>query len=59
MLNLIKQLLEKWACKHEWKLEIKSPVYLTRNGEQIGKHPKAIYYVYVCQKCGKLEKITL
>lgn len=44
MKNIIKQIFEKWACKHEWKM-------LART-----EYADGIRYLFVCEKCGKMKK---
>ena len=44
MKNIIKQIFEKWACKHEWKM-------LART-----EYTDGFQYLFVCEKCGKMKK---
>lgn len=53
MIQLIKNILIKWGCLHQWKLERESAVY-----EEFAD-PIPIYrsLIYICTKCGKFKKI--
>ena len=42
-MSWFKKLMEKWACKHEWKIVAKT-IYL--DGDR---------YMLVCKKCGKIK----
>lgn len=44
MKNLLKQMLEKWACKHQWKVLAGT------------EYSDGIQYLFVCKKCGKMKK---
>ena len=52
MRDIIKKLLEKWSCKHEWELvrEIKA---------NFSTHKEIIGYecILICKKCGKIKRI--
>ena len=52
MKELIKQILEKFTCKHEWSLEVEH--YVTYNGVKTG-----VIRLFICKKCGKFKKIKL
>lgn len=47
MWEIIKNILTKKACFHEWKL-VKE--------DRIGIH---YHYIYICQKCGKIKVIEI
>lgn len=50
MKELIKQLLTKWCCHHEWELWKE----LTVRGDFGECYP---VYHFVCKKCGKFKKV--
>lgn len=52
MRNVIKQILEKFACKHDWYVHEETHV-MTDWGES--------YYrqTLICRKCGKIKSIKL
>lgn len=51
MREIIKNILTKKACFHEWKL-VKE--------DRIGIHYHYHYhYIYICQKCGKIKVIEI
>lgn len=47
MWKVIKEILLKKACFHEWKL-VKE--------DRIGSH---YHYIYICQKCGEIKVIEI
>mgnify|MGYP003290621795 CR=1 FL=1 len=47
MLEIIKDIFSKWACKHEWKL-VKEQYCMFQ-----------YHYVYICKKCGKVKHIKI
>lgn len=47
MWKIIKDILAKKACCHDWKL-VKE--------EQCGYH---FHYIYICQKCGEIKQINV
>lgn len=55
MLELIKQLFDKWSCHHEWdqldEIETYEDAYSSR--------PYKRTYLYGCKKCGKFKTITI
>ena len=53
MKKLLFQLLEKWACKHEWSTCRKVNVY----DEFDERLPVYTKYMFVCRKCGKIKKV--
>lgn len=50
MWKLLKKLVEKWACHHQWGLEVERNV----NGGMY----RASYtsYTYICKNCGKFKR---
>lgn len=53
MKKLLFQLLEKWACKHEWSTYRKADVY-----DEFGdRFPIYAKYMFICRKCGKIKKV--
>lgn len=55
MLELIKQLFNKWSCCHEWdQLE----EIATYEGDYSSR-PYKRTYLYCCKKCGKFKKVTI
>lgn len=48
MIEAIKNILRKWGCCHEWKLE---------QGFEIteDKTIKGYKFLYICKKCGKMK----
>ena len=44
MKNLLKQILEKWAYKHQWEMIAKT------------NYLDGVEYLFVCEKCGKMKK---
>ena len=51
MKDIIKKLLEKWLCKHTWKLSETNVVYSIS-----GEH---CIYIFICKKCGKIKKVKV
>lgn len=51
---MIKELIEKWTCKHDWKEPYQVNLYRSKNGKT--KRCKSMI-IYVCKKCGKIKKI--
>jgi hypothetical protein len=47
MWEIIKNILTKKACFHEWKLE---------KEDRCGFN---YHYIYICQKCGKIKVIEI
>ena len=47
MWEIIKDILKKKACFHDWKL-------VKEIGFGFHKH-----YIYICQKCGKIKEINI
>lgn len=55
MKELIKQIISKKFCHHEWKLEKEVTVY----EKDSSKRPVKVTYIYICSKCGDFNKITI
>lgn len=53
MKELLKRILEKLACNHNWKLKTTYRKFEDPND----KMPIKIIDYYVCTKCGKIKKI--
>lgn len=53
MLKLIKKLLEKWACKHQWEKILERDVKV--RGEY-GSYEKYTSITYCCKNCGKFKR---
>ena len=51
MKQAIINLINKWGCMHQWKLEIERNVV---DGEGTLLFTK---YTYTCTKCGKFKKV--
>jgi hypothetical protein len=47
MWEIIKNILKKKACFHEWKLVKEVEIGLS------------MHYIYICQKCGKIKRIDI
>lgn len=54
MKELFKQWLAKLACMHTWRTHCR-----TKDVEYDGGIPRAITETLICEKCGKIKKITL
>lgn len=53
---MIKELLEKLLCKHEWYVHHRTEVF----GDGFGKDtdlPTSFEDILICKKCGKIKKI--
>lgn len=61
---MLKSLLEKWACKHQWEIWSTNKVPAVTPAGQWAFYqndmdiPMTTYQTLVC-KCGKLKKIKL
>lgn len=53
--ELIKGLLQKLSCKHDWELIETTRVF----DEFSGNLPAYRKHLYVCKKCGKFKKIKM
>lgn len=70
MIQLIKQLLEKWACKHKWE-KVRRNTHKEIVPERIGtielphsffgkeNYKTVVNEIWVCKECGKIKKIVL
>ena len=56
MLNILKQLLEKWACKHKWGVYAKRKV---ENSDSNGNMGLYYMHTFICEKCGKFKRIKI
>ena len=54
MKELIKQIISKKFCHHEWQLEKEIDTY-----KEHSKRPVRVTYLYICSKCGDFKKITM
>ena len=55
MKDIIKKLLEKWSCKHDWELFKHIKVY----DEFSNDIPCGHKYIFICKKCGKIKRIKI
>lgn len=55
MLELIKNLLTKWSCSHDWEQLEEVCTY----ENSLAKRPWKRTYLYRCKKCGKFKKIII
>jgi hypothetical protein len=53
MIELIKVLIEKWACMHDWKCISKTEVFINDDD----KIPAYNKYLFCCKKCGKFKRV--
>jgi len=51
---MIKKLIEKWTCKHKWKVHYENKIY--NKGSEL---PHTIQQTLMCEECGKIKKIKL
>ena len=49
------KLVEKWACCHKWESHRIIKCYKRPSNEL----PDKVEEILICQKCGKIKKITL
>lgn len=49
-MGIVKNLLEKWSCKHEWQ-----PWNTVNVRDDFGG--RYTVYHFVCKKCGKFKKV--
>lgn len=52
MISLIKKLLEKWACMHDWSF-YKEREVSTDYGDHYWRH------TFICKKCGKFKQVRV
>lgn len=50
---MIKKLIEKWTCKHEWEEFYRRELYWF----DWEKRPYKTKITLICKKCGKIKKI--
>lgn len=55
MIELIKQILAKWGCMHQWQVHDESRVF----HDDKDTKPYAIRHTLICTKCGKIKQIKL
>ena len=55
MWELLKSILSKWGCKHQWELYQRMNM-LPSSG---GGLPHTITDTLICQECGKIKRIKL
>lgn len=55
MKELLKRLLNKWTCCHEWVEYKKINVY----EDGYGDIPVYYKYLFICKKCGKMKKVQM
>ena len=53
-MKILKQLLEKLACKHNWYEQQRFNNMANSIDHKI---PSKIKIIYICKKCGKFKKI--
>lgn len=53
-MGLIRAILEKWACKHQWQPRLSIDLYPGRREESA---PNGIVVWYCCKSCGKFKRI--
>ncbi len=56
MLQALKNIVEKWGCKHEWKEYNRHETFDPNLGLET---PVNVYATLICKKCGKITKIRL
>lgn len=60
MIELIKQILKKWGCMHNWDvyqtIKIYASIKISRVENEI---PTGVTQTLLCKKCGKFKKIKL
>ena len=54
-MGIIRRILEKWVCRHEWEILQKVSFYQESNSEL----PHRIAYLLSCKKCGKLKQVEI
>lgn len=59
MWTLLKKLIAKWACMHEWDVYNRKETFLiNKDGQQIGDMPIEHTHTLICKECGKIKKIN-
>ena len=51
----LKNLLDKWSCKHDWKMHHQNNIFVGSDSER----PYEVRQTLICNHCGKVKKITL
>jgi hypothetical protein len=51
---MIKKLIEKWTCKHKWKVHYE--VSVRDSGRDL---PHTVRQTLICTECGKIKRIKL
>jgi len=54
MLTALKQLILKWACMHDYQIEVRESV---KSYAGFGFYETYDIYTYKCTKCGKFKQI--
>lgn len=52
MKNILSKLIEKWLCKHKWKVFRETRIYSRTHNDITGYE-----YILICKKCGKIKRI--
>ena len=55
MIELIKQILAKWSCMHQWEVHNATNIWHDNKDPR----PYAIRHTLICTKCGKIKQIKL
>ena len=55
MIELIKQILIKWSCNHQWKIHDETNIF----HDDKDTRPYEIRQTLICDKCGELNQIKL
>ena len=50
MWEIIKDILKKKACFHDWKLVKET---------EMGYNKQFKHFIYICQKCGEIKEINI
>ena len=50
-MNIISKIIDKWLCMHNYNLE--HHIKITTDYGEIYHN-----YIYMCNKCGKIEKVS-
>lgn len=56
-MTFITQILDKWSCKHQWKVHDTTQVYDVHDDPN--GVPRFRQQTLICTVCGKIKKITL
>ncbi len=52
--ELILALFKKWSCAHEWEFYYETNMWVAG-----GKYPTEIHHTMICEKCGKIKRISV